>query len=78
MKKAIPRRSRPRRVVCEPVAAPWGRQLAAFDRRVRRSNHRWKTHIIRLDSTLVNLIANDRTIGIDQLNRLRKTTESDD
>jgi hypothetical protein len=60
------------------MAAPWRRQLAAFDRRVRRSNHQWKTHTVRLDTSLVNLIANDRTLGIDQLNRLRKTTESDD
>lgn len=75
MKKAEPSPTRPRQSRFTQMAAEWERKIAAFDRAVRRSNYRFKTHVVRLDPAWVEFIAADRTINFERLNDLPPVSE---
>lgn len=72
MRKAEPKKNK----TANPKNKPfWERKIESFDRSVRRSNRRWRLHILNLDTNLVGLISNDGRIPLDLLNRLPSNSE---
>lgn len=76
MKKACPIPSRPRSARLNAETEVWRIRLASFDRSVRRSNRRFKTRCVRLDTLLVDLIDSRRRIPLSRLNRADEIHEN--
>ena len=80
MKTAVPVASRPRPRVprTPPPPGRWEADISAVDRAERRNNRGFKCNVVRLDLEWVALIASDRTLPLEELNRLPPTGESSD
>jgi hypothetical protein len=74
MKKAIPKK-KPARLAC--TRPSWALAMATFDRQVRYSNLKWKSHVIRIDTTMVGIIASDRTFPREVLKNMGSYTPSE-
>jgi len=48
----------------------WMKKIDSFDRSVRRSNFRFKIHVLRLNNIQVGLIDSHRKLPLDKLNDL--------
>jgi hypothetical protein len=77
MKKAVAKPARPfnRR---QPPEHEWEREIASFDRNVRRWNKKFKDHVVRIDHGTVRLITSDRKLNLDLLNALSPVREEVD
>ncbi|HDS29708.1 MAG TPA: hypothetical protein ENN67_01555 [Firmicutes bacterium] len=62
MRKAVPVPSRPRSNPESQERDSWQKAIDSFDRSVRRSNFRFKTHCLRLDHALIGCIDSSRTL----------------
>ncbi|MFH1675876.1 MAG: hypothetical protein ABIC40_02540 [bacterium] len=70
MKKAVPVKFNPSNLNNPIERELWMKKIDSFDRGVRRSNFRFKIHVLRLNNIQVGLIDTNRKLPLDRLNDL--------